>query len=207
MDIVGLLSWSAAALGVTTVAPQLVKLWRTRVTTGVSLRLWQMGVLGSLGWSAHGFITDNPALLWPSGLLVVLQALLVTIVSRGRGAPVLPALAAPAAGGVVLVVIDLVLGGVAFAAIITFAPMLGQLAQLRVMHKAADLFGVARGYLILNWLCQILWMAYAVPAVDQAMFLSAAVMSALCSLTLGYYVYRRLLLVRAAAIVPVRVAA
>lgn len=207
MDMVGLLAWLAASVGTSTALPQLLKIWRTRVTTGVSTRLWQLSLLGAIGWTAHGWLTDQPAILWPTLAMGVMQLSILVLVRRSEARPVGPALAMPVLLGGLLVVVDVSFGAVAFGLLATVPPVLGQIAQLRVMRRAADLFGVARAYLVLNVIGQGMWFVYGLLAVEWAMRISGGVMTVLCSLTLGYYVFRRVTLARASTVVALQPAA
>ena len=207
MDTFGLLAWLAAAVGTSTALPQLVKIWRTRVTTGVSTRLWQLSLLNSIAWVAHGHLTDQPAITWPTLAVALMQASILVLVRRAEHRPVPVAFAVPLVLGAFLIGVDLALGPVAFGLLATIAPVLGQLAQLRVMHRAADLFGVSREYLVLNLASQALWFVHGILAVEWALRISSGSMTVACSLTLGYYLWRRIRLAQASAVVALQPAA
>lgn len=83
MDIVGLISWLAAGFGMATALPQLVKIWRTRVTTGVSTRLWQLSICNATAWVFHGFWIDSPALVCHNEHLRTAPTMLLRRPARG----------------------------------------------------------------------------------------------------------------------------
>ncbi|SDL64187.1 Sugar efflux transporter for intercellular exchange [Tessaracoccus oleiagri] len=207
MDIVGLLAWLAAAVGTSTAVPQLARILRTRVTTGVSTKLWQLSLLSAVAWTAHGYLTEQHAITWPTAAVGLLQATILVAVARSEGAGMLRTFLPPVLGGVAMIALNVAMGPVVFGAVITLAPTMGQLAQLRVMHRASDLFGVSRDYLVLNLAAQALWLGYGLLAVEWAMRVSAGTMTVLASVSLAYYLHRRLRLARAAETLAVGAAA
>lgn len=207
MDFVELISRLAAGFGMATALPQLVKIWRTRVTTGVSTRLWQLSIASATAWTFHGFWTDQPALSWTTLVLLLFQLGILALVCHNEHLRTAPTIALPLLGSAAFVVVDLVAGPAIFGATVAALPVLGQVLQLRTMVRASDLHGVSQEYLVLNVAANALWLAYGVLAVEWALRCSSIAQLAVCSVVLGYYAYRRVALVRAVPTVAVRTAA
>lgn len=207
MDIVGLISWLAAGFGMATALPQLVKIWRTRVTTGVSTRLWQLSICSATAWVFHGFWIDSPALAWPTLVLLVFQLGILALVCHNEHLRTLPTMLIPLLGSAMFILVDVAFGPAVFGATVVVAPVLGQVLQLRTMVRASDLHGVSKEYLLLNVTANALWLLYGVLAVEWALRCSSAAQMAVCSVVLGYYAYRRAAVARAVPSVAVRTAA
>ncbi len=206
MDIVGLISWLAAGFGMATALPQLVKIWRTRVTTGVSTRLWQLSICSATAWVFHGFWIDSPALAWPTLVLLVFQLGILALVCHNEHLRTDTTMLLPLLGSAVFILFDLAFGPAVFGATVA-APVLGQVLQLRTMVRTSDLHGVSKECLLLNVTANALWLVYSVLVVEWALRCSSAAQLAVCSVVLAYYVYRRAALVRAMPTVAVRTAA
>lgn len=207
MDLVVALSWLAALLGTATALPQFIKILRTRITTGVSTKLWQLSLLGSIAWTFHGFWTNQMAIAWPTLILGVMQVGILVLIRHNEALPIAPVFGMPLALGVALCAVDSLAGAAVFGTAVAISPVLGQLAQLRTMRRASDLAGVSVEYLLLNLGAQAMWMSYGWLGVEWAMRVNGSAQTLICGLALAYFLRRRFALLHAAQPVPMQVAA
>lgn len=190
-----------------TALPQLLKIWRTRITSGVSTKLWQLSLMGASAWTAHGFLTDQPAIAWPTAVLFVMQVGILLLVAKHERLAHGPLFLAPPAGGLALTAIDVIFGSFVFGLFAVISPVLGQFAQLMTMRRAADLHGVSKEYLLINFTSNALWFVYGVLAVEWAMRVSAGAQAAAILVVIAYYAHRRFAVKGIPAVVAVLQAA
>ena len=81
MTPVDLLGWVAAALGMASTLPQLLRLIRVRRTEGLSLSLFQLNAAASGAWAFHGFMVRQPQLQWPNLVVLVLSLAVVLLIA------------------------------------------------------------------------------------------------------------------------------
>lgn len=207
MDILLLISWAAASLGMATSLPQLIRIFRTQITAGVSTRLWQLGALSSAGWTAHGLFLGVPALALPSFVVLIMQLCVIWLICRNESKAFGGALGLPVVGALSMIAMEIVGGSAAFGAVAIVVPVMGQISQLLVMRRAADLQGVSLAYLLLNFGSQLLWSVWGFATAEPATLMtSVAVMAALTG-SISYYLYRRHMLALVSEPVVIRVAA
>ncbi|MDO5737378.1 MAG: PQ-loop repeat-containing protein [Propionibacteriaceae bacterium] len=191
MTPIDLLGWFAAALGMASTLPQLVRLFRVRCTQGLSLSLFQLNAAASGAWAFHGFLVAQPQLQWPNLVVLVLSLAVVAMITRDRQESFWAKQIVPAAVVVALIGVDLWLGPVVFGVLVALPYAIGVLSQLRSMHRSENLAGVSPVYLFVLFLVEALWLTWGVLVWELAITVSAATMGTLCAATFGYWLYRR----------------
>ena len=63
---VHILGWAAALLASCVAVPQVVRLFRTGTTAGVSVTAWRLVLAANLSWTAHGVWTGHPNVWLPN---------------------------------------------------------------------------------------------------------------------------------------------
>ncbi|WP_158600600.1 PQ-loop repeat-containing protein [Tessaracoccus antarcticus] len=191
MTPLDLLGWLAAALGMSSTLPQLVRLFRVRRTEGLSLSLFQLNAAASAAWAFHGYLVQQPQLQWPNIVVLVLSLLVVVMITRDRGQSFWGKQIVVALLVAALICVDLWLGPVVFGILVALPYAIGVLSQLRSMHRATRLSGVSPVYLLVAFLVEALWFIWGVLVWELAITVSAATMGALCAVNVGYWAHRR----------------
>lgn len=192
MTAIDLLGWIAAALGMASTLPQLLRLIRVRRTEGLSLSLFQLNVAASGAWAFHGFMVRQPQLQWPNLVVLMLSLAVVLLITLDRNQSFWAKQIIPAVVVVLLIGVDVWLGPVVFGILVALPYAVGVLSQLRSMHRAVSLQGVSPVYLFVLFLTEALWFTWGVLVWELAITVSAATMGTLCAASFGYWVYRHL---------------
>ena len=191
MTPLDLLGWLAAALGMASSLPQLVRLFRVRRTAGLSLSLFQLNAAASAAWAFHGFLVRQPQLQWPNLVVLVLSLLVVVLITCDRRQSFWAKQVVPALVVLALIGVDLWLGPVVFGILVALPYAVGVLSQLRSMRRATTLMGVSPVYLFVSFLVEALWFVWGVLVWELAITVSAATMGVLCGVNVGYWLFRR----------------
>ncbi|WP_114560329.1 PQ-loop domain-containing transporter [Desertihabitans aurantiacus] len=189
--LVAALGWLAAAVGMLSSLPQLWKLLRHRQTAGCSLLLWQLSMGNCLAWTGHGVIIGAAPMILPNLVLALVALLIIATLCRARGRSLPLVVLGSLALAATCLTVDVLLGPVAFAAVVFVPALVGVLAQLRVIATGLSLDGVSAGYLVVAVLMQGLWLCWAVLSGDISVLLVGSSMLGFATLSLGWYLGRR----------------
>ena len=192
MAPIDLLGWVAAALGMASTLPQLVRLLRVRRTEGLSLSLFQLNAAASAAWAFHGFMVQQPQLQWPNLVVLFLSLVVVVLITRDRRQSFWATQVIPALVVIALIGVDVWLGPVVFGILVALPYAIGVLSQLQSMRRAESLSGVSPVYLFVLFLVEALWFVWGLLVWELAITVSAATMGTLCAATFCYWVYRNL---------------
>ncbi|MHA6512113.1 PQ-loop domain-containing transporter [Tessaracoccus sp. Z1128] len=184
--------WVAAAIGVASNLPQLIRILRARTSAGVSLRLWQISAATTGAWMVHGFLVQKGQMQWPNLLMSLLGLVIVVFVLRDRKQAVAPQLVLPVVLAAALSGSELLFGAMAFGLVIAVPQLYGQVSQLREMVSAPDLSGVSVGYLSIMLVVQVMWFIFGLYTFDWALIICAGAMTAVCSINLTVFIVRHL---------------
>ena len=182
--------WVAAAIGVASNLPQLIRILRARTSAGVSLRLWQISAATTGAWMVHGFLVQKGQMQWPNLLMSLLGLVIVVFVLRDRKQAVAPQLVLPVVLAAALSGSELLFGAMAFGLVIAVPQLYGQVSQLREMVSAPDLSGVSVGYLSIMLVVQVMWFIFGLYTFDWALIICAGAMTAVCSINLTVFIVR-----------------
>lgn len=183
--------WVAAAIGIASSMPQLLRILRERNSAGVSLPLWQTTAGTGAAWAAHGFLTGAAPLQVPNLLGSLLAFATVIFVLKNRLQPVLRQLVLPLLLGAALIAVDLKWGAVVFGILIVMPQLAGQLSQLRALITTTNPAGVSAGFLAIFVAGQIMWLVYGVLHGDWALIIAATTMVVIASLNLSICLIRQ----------------
>lgn len=184
--------WVAAAIGVASNVPQLIRILRAGTSAGVSLRLWQISAATTGSWMVHGFLVGQPQMQWPNVLMCTFALVIVVFVLRDRGQAVPPHLVLPVVLAASLTGVELLFGAMAFGFVVAVPQLYGQLSQLREMVTAPDLSGVSLGYLITMLVVQVMFFVFGLFITDWALIVCAGLTMTVCAVNLSVYVVRHL---------------
>ncbi|MVA77610.1 hypothetical protein GC722_16530 [Auraticoccus sp. F435] len=189
--LVLVLGWVAAAIGMLSATPQLLRLLRSRSSDGCSLVLWQLSVGGAVSWTGHGVLVGSANMAFPNVVLGALALAIVLMICADRGLRRLPVLAVSAGIAAVGLTTDLVLGPVAFAVVAFASGVVGVGAQLREIATGTALEGISAPYLVIAVAMQLLWGSWALLAQEVSTLLVASAMGVFCLLNLIWFLLRR----------------
>jgi len=188
--VIEVFGWVAAAVGIASNLPQLLRILRAGTSAGVSLRLWQISAATTGAWMVHGFLVQKAQMQWPNMLMSGLALVIVVFVLRDRGQRIGPQLILPVALAGALTSVELMFGAMAFGFIIAVPQLMGQGSQLKEMVTAPDLTGVSVGYLGIMLVVQAMWFVFGLLTTDWALIICAGAMTVVCSLNLAVYMVR-----------------
>lgn len=194
------LGWVAAALGIISALPQLLRILRTRSSAGVSVRLWQLNIATGAAWATHGYLVDGVQMQLPNVALTLAALFILGFALRESGLPIWGYLILPAVLAAALICVDLLFGAMIFGFAIAAPQLVGQVAQFRVLLRASDLTGVSGGYLALFLLVQVLWFSFGLMSSEWALVVCAGAMVIVCAVNLVCYFIRSTMLRRPAAV-------
>lgn len=172
----------AGAAGVTSTWPQIGRLVRTRLTTGISLPSQLLGLLAVSGWLVHGALARDPAQVMANAVAILGAATSVALVLAcrrdGRGAR-RAALAGSAWAG--LLAAAYALGGPAWVAVVVVALTLVRMLPQAVLagRAGASLRGLSPVATLLAATAAVLWLGYGLLVGDAAVVTSSTVATAL----------------------------
>ncbi len=83
MDFTTLLGLLAASLTTGAFVPQVVKTWKTRSTTDLSLGMFLMLVFGTLCWFIYGLLKNDLPIILANGLTLSLSFIILFFKIRG----------------------------------------------------------------------------------------------------------------------------
>ena len=191
------LGWAAAVLGAGVALPQVIRLFRTRSTAGLSAPAWQATLGANIAWLSHGFLTGH-ANIWLPNLcyLIITSIILCRLILERRLSP-WATLAPGIALGAVSIGLDVWTGPVVFAIAALIPSTFTQLAQFRALVISADVRAVSLSFLVLNVVNQILWLGWAMLVGETSIMLCATALGAMMMANLIWAGLRRSGVVRA----------
>jgi uncharacterized protein with PQ loop repeat len=183
------LGWAAAVLGAGVALPQVIRLFQTRTTAGLSAPAWQATLGANIAWLAHGFLTGH-ANIWLPNLcyLIITVTILSRLVVDRRLSP-LTTFAPGLALAAVSISLDVWAGPVVFAVAALIPSAFTQLAQFRALVISTNVAAVSMIFLLLNVINQALWLSWAVMVGETSIMLCA---TALGTLMLGNLIWAQL---------------
>lgn len=188
---IAVFGWVAAAIGVASNLPQLLRILTARTSAGVSVRLWQVTAASTAAWCVHGFLVSAPQMQWPNLLMSLLASIIVVLVLRDRREPVLRQFLLPTLVALALIASNVWFGPLVFGLLVAVPQLMGQFSQLRLMLGAPDLTGVSLGYLTVILLVQAMWFVFGLATTDWALIVCAGSMVVICTINLTVYLVRR----------------
>ncbi|MDO5737377.1 MAG: PQ-loop domain-containing transporter [Propionibacteriaceae bacterium] len=190
MTALDILGWVAASFGMASALPQLLRIYRTRSSAGVSLSLFQLNAGATGAWAMHGLMVGVPQMQYPNLILTISSLAVCVLVLRDRRAPLLPALLLPPLISVALFGTDLLFGPLAFGFIVAAPFVVGQVSQLRTMLRSTDLSGVSLPFLSIAVLVQGLWLTWGILYGETSITVCATLLGTLSLANLVYFLHR-----------------
>jgi uncharacterized protein with PQ loop repeat len=191
------LGWVAAVLGAGVALPQVIRLFKTRTTAGLSAPAWQATLGANLAWLAHGFLTGHANIWLPNLCYLIITMTILCRLVVDRRLPLLTTFAPGLALGAVSIALDIWTGPVVFALAALVPSAFTQLAQFRALVISPNVRAVSMTFLILNVANQILWLTWGVLAGETSITLCAIAVGSLMAMNLVWGAMRRYGLVRA----------
>jgi uncharacterized protein with PQ loop repeat len=191
------LGWAAAVLGAGVALPQVIRLFQTRTTAGLSAPAWQATLGANIAWLVHGFITGHANIWLPNLCYLIITLVILSRLIVERGLSPWATLAPGLALGAVSVGLDVWTGPVVFAIAALVPSAFTQLAQFRALVISTNVQAVSLTFLILNVVNQVLWLSWGTLAGEVSIILCASALGTLMLLNLAWGALRRYGLVRA----------
>ena len=175
----------AAALGILTGVPQVVRLLRNPDASGLSYPSAILGVLSSGTWLTYGFLVADPAQLVANVPGLACAIVTVVLASARLGVSLTPALLA-ALVWIPLVTLAFLLGGpvlVGMAA--TAVSLVKMLPQVRTVLRREPLHGLAPTTFFLTQLSATMWTVYGLATGQPSVVVCSMVSAVLAGVVLS----------------------
>ena len=189
--IVPLLGWAAALLASCVAIPQVLRLFRTRSTAGVSLIAWRLQLAANLAWAMHGVLTGHINIWLPNLIFGTCSVLILIQLGRDRSVSWVPLLGPSVLLALITFGLDFSIGPIAFAIAAGLPSVASQLMQLHELLIAPKITGVSVPFLALNVANQVLWLSWGLLAGEQSITLVAGTLGTLMALNLLWAYLRR----------------
>lgn len=173
------LGWAAAVLGAGVALPQVVRLFQTRTTAGLSAPAWQATLGANIAWSAHGILTAHPNIWLPNLCYLTITVLILSRLIAERRLSSWPTIAPGLALGAVSISLDVWSGPVVFAIAALIPSAFTQLAQFRALVISTNVRAVSMSFLILNVANQALWLSWGLLVGETSITLCAMALGSL----------------------------
>ncbi len=191
MTAVSVLGWLAALTATLLGVPQAVRLWRTRVTDGLSLLAWQFMLVINLAWTSHGLVIGQLNMVLPNALAMASTLPVLALVSRDRGLALWRVLVPSLLGAALMVGVDLTLGTAAFGALGVVPAVAANAGQSVELVRAPAVDGVSPVFLAWQLVNQSLWAVWAVLVPDLGTLISAAATALIAAFNVAWWLARR----------------
>ncbi len=192
MTAVEIFGWVCAVVGASSSVPQMIKLWRTKTTAGLSLLMWQFTFAVSVAWTVHGSVViPNANIVAPNAVMGVFSLWILIQIIKDRGLNPAKAMVIPVSLAAVLIATDLTLGPLVMGVLISIPQLVGAFAQFSELLRRRDLSGVSPVFLVWLFVVQVLWLTWAIWANDIAITLAAGSYGVACLLNLVWFTLRR----------------
>jgi uncharacterized protein with PQ loop repeat len=185
--VISSLGLFAAALGILTGVPQVVRLLKDPDATGLSFSSSVLGVLSSGTWLTYGFLLLDPAQLVANVPGLGCAVATVVLAARRLGVSLTPALVATLAWVPVVSAAFLLGGPVAVGMVATAVSLVKMLPQVRTVLRREPVHGLAPTTFVLTQVSATLWTVYGL-ATGQ---LSVVVCSVVSAVLAGVVLSRR----------------
>lgn len=191
------LGWFAAALASVVALPQVIKLFRSRTTAGISLTAWRLTFAANIAWMSHGFVVGY-ANIWLPNLIFLLCSLTILLqLRRERSLGWVVTFGPSVVLGLTTLSIDVLYGPVAFAIAAGLPSVIAQIMQFHELVLAPRISGVSLPFLALNTVNQAVWLTWALLAGEQSITMAASTMGVLMGINLVWALLRKTGVVRA----------
>ena len=186
--LVSALGLVAAALGILTGVPQIVRLLRNPDATGLSYSSAILGVLASGTWLTYGLLLLDPAQLLGNVPGLACSVITAVLAAHRLRLPLRHTAAAVLAWSPAVVAAFAVGGAVAVGAAATAVSLVKMLPQVRTVLRREPLHGLAPATFVLTQVSAVLWTVYG-GATGQV---SVVVCSTVSAVLAGIVLSRRL---------------
>lgn len=192
VSLVVVIGWSATAVGSLLGLPQLLRLIRTRRLEGLSLLAWWATMTVNLSWLAHGIHIGQPPQVVTNAIALCSTVPILILLARSLGRSVLGVVASSVAVAAAIVVIDVVLGSLAFGIVAVIPGVFSYVSQGVELIRSDRVHGVSGLFLILAVLNQCLWLTWAWLLPDPGTIVAATLTLTMTGFNLSWFVLRRL---------------
>lgn len=191
------LGWAAALLASCVALPQVVRLFRSGSSAGVSVTAWRLTLAANLSWTLHGIWSGYPNVWLPNLIFMGCSVLILVQLGRDRGLPWVLLFGPSVLLALVTFGVDVWLGPIAFAVAAGLPSVTSQLMQLHELLISPKITGVSVPFLVLNVINQTLWFTWSLFAGEQSVTLVASTLGALMAMNVLWAYLRRTGRVRA----------
>lgn len=191
MSLVAGLGWLAALTATLLGVPQAVRLWRTRVTDGLSLVAWQFMLVLNVTWTSHGLLIGQLNMVLPNALAMASTLPVLWLVSRERGLALWRVLLPPLAGSVLVIGVDLTLGTAAFGTLSLVPAIAANAGQSVELVRAPAVDGVSPVFLAWQLCNQLLWLAWGLLVGDPGTVICAVATAVVAVFNVAWWLARR----------------
>lgn len=188
VDVVGWLgALTATILGI----PQAIRLLRTSDTRGVSLVAWQAILAINIGWTSHGIVLGQPAMIVPNALALAATVPVLVVLARSHGLGPLQVFLPGLLGAAAMIGVDLLLGSAGYGLAALVPALIANAGQGIALVRSPVVVGVAPGFLLIQVVNQALWLVWALLVPDRGTQITAVVTGLVAVFNLAWWLLRR----------------
>ncbi len=155
--------------------PQLIRLFRSRNSFGVSADAMSTSCIVSIGWTIYGLLTHQPYVILASGIMASIF-LMITVMALRLGRSMRELRVAPIWLGV-LTLAGSILGKYGLGAALSVSALASNIPQIRVAYGEKDLTGLSLGTWLLSFSGGLAWGLYGALQQDVSILVSAVFQS------------------------------
>lgn len=171
LEFAAIVGWIAAVLSCFISAPQLVRILRTRTTSGVSILAWQLALGGNLTWGVYGFTHGNPNQWIPNVGLVTITLIILGLFHQHLGTPWVTLLAPGVVIAVATTALDHTAGTIAYSIAAFLPTAISLISQFKVTATSEDVEGLSLGNQWIVFVNQSAWVLWAVLIDERSVLL------------------------------------
>ncbi|MDR1833196.1 MAG: hypothetical protein LBQ92_00865 [Propionibacteriaceae bacterium] len=190
------IGWTGAVLSTVLGVPQMVKLWRTRDTAGLSVFFWQLKVCIDIIWFSHGLIlclqgSNAWNMVVPNGLSAIVTGTVIVLLHQTRGIGYFRLLAPGLAMAAAFVAADFFVGSFVFGLLSSIPSVLANGGQSISLVRSRSISGVAPFFLLAYTVNQIVWVAWGHLMNDAGTIITSWVTGVLVWFNMLWWLLRR----------------
>ncbi|WP_432495304.1 SemiSWEET family transporter [Kineococcus auxinigenes] len=175
----------AAAIGIATGVPQILRLLRSPDASGLSFSSSVLGMLGAGTWLTYGLLLMDPAQLVGNVPGLGCAAVTVVLAARRLGLPLRHAGTAVAAWVPIVAAAQLLGGATLVGALATAVSLVRMVPQVRTAFGSGSLAGLAPGTFVLTQLSATLWTVYGAATGQPSVVVCSVVSAVLAGVVLS----------------------
>ena len=172
MNVNDIIALCGAILVAGIAAPQFLLVVRTKRTDGLSLTTWILALGTGMSWLNHGIKLMEVHMIWANAWSLTVVITILYFLKRNGHYRSLVTLLPGISIGIGLILLDYLLGSMAFGLGVIIPQVWGMLRQGIELMRAREIVGVSITSWVFQVLTQVVWMIWAIRATEIGTLIS-----------------------------------